>query len=170
MYLAMLALVLCSVTKTTGVPALSWPALTMQECVRLFPRADTFQPLAIRENRYVWKVWHLGLDDDLDEFLGNLVLGRVEADTEAIETLVGIDRAGSITKVDVRGPAAISEEFLAQFEGKSALSSFSIARTPEDLLFVPAKIKAMAGRLEISEKIASEVLESLKASRALAKK
>jgi len=66
---------------------------------------------------------------------------------------------GVISKVSVRGMAGITDEFLAQYRGKTLRDNFDLVRTPEELLVVPAGIKAMQANLALSESIAQSVKE-----------
>ena len=71
--------------------------------------------------------------------------------------LVGVDEHSKISRVKIKGVDAVNGELLAQFEGRTFDHSFDIARTPEDLLFVPAKLKAITGNIPLSEHIAKSV-------------
>jgi hypothetical protein len=53
----------------------------------------------------------------------------------------------------------VDEKFLAQFRGKTLQDNFDLMRTPEDLLVVPAKIRAMQRNLALSASIAQGVKE-----------
>ena len=60
----------------------------------------------------------------------------------------------------LNGPA--KEQFPRQFVGKSVKDSFELATTPDDLLYLPEKIKPMAGHVNLSQAIASQVESVLK--------
>ncbi|NUM68838.1 hypothetical protein HUU39_26825 [candidate division KSB1 bacterium] len=78
---------------------------------------------------------------------------------KSIAVLVGVTSTGRITSVRVKGSENVEAEFLAQFRGKSVRGNFKLMRSPEDLLSVPAGIRAMAGNLALSESIAQSVKE-----------
>jgi hypothetical protein len=131
--------------------------LTEQECYQIFPRADACRAAQMPDGKIYWEAWHTGYDDDADELLGYVFLRPMTHEGSEMKLLVGVTTQGTIAKVRIRGTKAIDDEFLAQFEGKSLRSEFQIAKTLEDLLVVPAKIKAQAGKPELSESIVSEI-------------
>jgi hypothetical protein len=83
---------------------------------------------------------------------------------------VGINEHGKISRVTIKGLEAVNGEFLAQFEGRTFGHSFDIARTPEELSFVPAKLKAIAGNIPLSEHIAEGVKAVMQSAQKLFKK
>jgi hypothetical protein len=105
------------------------------------------------------EVWPHGPWEPAEEFLGYVFLKPLQHEGRTIGILVGMTNTGVITSVRVKGLDGVDEEFLAQFRGKTLQANFDLARTPEDLLFVPAKIKAMQGNLALSESIAHGVKE-----------
>lgn len=107
------------------------------------------------------QAWHQGHDYGEDEFLGLISFSTLEMEGNSVQLLVGVKPSGSIAKVIANATDAVDTEFLTQFEGKDLKASFEIVRTPEDLMFVPKKIKAMRGKLEMSEIIAKEVQATL---------
>ena len=76
-----------------------------------------------------------------------------------ISLLVGVAKSGVISTVKTKGADGVNEEFLAQFRGKTWQDSFEIARAQQDLLYIPAKIKALQENVALSERIAQGVKE-----------
>lgn len=94
-----------------------------------------------------------------EEFLGYVFLESFQHEGRTIGVLVGITNTCVISEVSVKGIDGIDEELLARFRGKNLESNFDLARTPEDLLFVPVKIKSMKEEPALSESIARGVKE-----------
>ena len=131
--------------------------LSDQECLQIFPRADACQAGNRLNGKMYWEAWNTGYNDDADKLLGYIFLAPFTGEGSELELVVGVTTQGTISKVKLRGVAGVSEEFFAQFEGKSLRFEFEIAKTLEDLLFVPAKIKAQAGKHQLCEIIVMEL-------------
>ena len=59
------------------------------------------------------------------------------------------------------GHLIINQEFLSQFVGRHLEQSFEIARTPEERLYTPTKIKPIANEMELSREIALKIKKAL---------
>ena len=68
-----------------------------------------------------------------------------------------MNKEGMIVRVHAQDTAEIYGEFLAQMVGRERRSNWEIARTLEDLLHVPSKVKAMHGKLELSQHVVNEI-------------
>jgi len=137
---------------------------TTQERLQIFPKSDYCRQTGAFNGDYFCEAWRSGYDENPDEFAGYVFLKTIDSANAEMRVLVGVFPNGEIAKVVVNGPEAIDDEFLEQFEGKSLRSSFEIAKTLDDLLFVPAKIKAISGKVEISEEIAKTVSALIKSA------
>jgi len=100
-------------------------------------------------------------DDDPRVLLGYVFLETLALPGKEVGLLIGVDTNGRIIKVTTTEPTAAAEEFFAQFERRSLGASFEVVKTAEDLLHVPSKIKAIRGNVEMSERIAKTVHETL---------
>lgn len=132
-------------------------ALTLQDCWSVFPVANAFEAArAIEPGVLCAKVWQ----GDPNEQIPAYVFQRsLPYEGSAIEILVGMTMTGVISNVRVKDHPEVEEEFLSQFRAKTSLEQFEVARTAEDLLYVPAKIKAMKQNLALSESIVQGVKE-----------
>ncbi len=134
--------------------------LTQQDCRSIFPIANSSEATRTLESGVMWtEAWEHGSWGPAEEFLGYVFLKSLQHEGKTIDVLVGMTSAGVISEVRVKGIAGIDQEFLAQYRGKTLKNNLDLARTPEDLLFVPAKIRAMQGNLTLSESIAQGVKE-----------
>ncbi len=140
-------------------------ALTKQKCALVFPDADACTNVRVSGDQLLGEVWDRGYAPGEEKFLGHVILRTVTIEGKASDLLVGITAAGVITKVALENAPDLAPEFLAQFNGKKAGDEFALARQPEDLLYVPAMIKAMKGKLELSETIARTIQEMLLTAR-----
>jgi hypothetical protein len=131
--------------------------LTARDCAQVFPWANSCRESQMHQDRLYAQAWHEGHEYGEEEFLGFVSLSTLDLEGNPVHLLVGVEPNGSISKVIVKETDAIDTEFLAQFEGKNLKANFEIVCTPEDLMFVPRKIKAMRGKQEMSESIAKEV-------------
>ena len=68
-----------------------------------------------------------------------------------------MNESGVINGVKVKGADEVPEEFLAQFQDKTEQYNFEVACTPDDIMYVPLKIKAMRGNIPLSESITQGV-------------
>lgn len=148
------------------VATASWAdaQLSDQERLQIFSKADYCRQTGAHDGGYICEAWRAGRDGESDKLLGYVLVKTLNYHRTEMRVLVGVSLSGEISKVMVNGTESIDQEFLAQFEGKNKRSSFEIARTPEDLLFVPAKIKAISGKAEICEEIAKTVSALVKSS------
>jgi hypothetical protein len=132
--------------------------LTQQDCKSIFPSANSSEATRTLESGVLYtEVWEHGAWEPAEEFHGYVFLKSVQHEGKTIDVLVGMTSTGVISSVSVKGAAGVDEEFLAQFRGKTVQNNFDLARTAEDLLFVPSKIKAMQGNLALSESVAQGV-------------
>jgi hypothetical protein len=131
--------------------------LTAKDCAQVFPWANSCIENQMHQNRLIAQAWYQGHEYGEEEFLGYVFLATLPVGEDQVHLLVGINPDSTISKLRIRGADAIDIEFLRQFEGRRAGAELEIACTLEDLLFVPAKIRAMKGRQEISESIVREV-------------
>jgi hypothetical protein len=139
-----------------GQPA----SLEFREMRQLFPWADSHKPLSgINETTKSAEVWDT---DEPNELLGWAVLKSAIVDNSEVSLLIGIRKKdGAISKVIVRGIDDLPEDFLAQFAGRKSSDSFEIAKTAEDALFIPRKIRPVRDRTELAEAIAQSVEEAV---------
>lgn len=132
--------------------------LTSADCRSIFPGANSSEKIRTLASGVLWtEAWEQGAWGPAEEFLGYVFLKTLQHEGKTISVLVGMTNTGVIAKVSVKGLDGVDEKFLAQFRGKTSQDSFDLMRTPEDLLVVPAKIKAMQGNLALSESIAEGV-------------
>lgn len=139
--------------------------LTKQKCALVFPGADACTNVRVSGDQLLGDAWDQGYAPGEEKFLGHVVQRSLTIDSNEFNVLVGIATGGAITRVVIENDRDIAPEFLAQFEGKKAGDEFAIARQPEDLLYVPVMIKAMKGKMELSETIARTVHEMLLTAR-----
>ncbi len=132
--------------------------LTPIDCRSIFSRTNSSEKIRTLESGVLWtEAWEQGAWGPAEEFLGYVFLKTLQHEGKTIGVLVGMTSAGVISKVSVKGLNGVDEKFLAQFHGKASQDNFDLMRTPEDLLVVPAKIRAMPGNLALSESIAQGV-------------
>ena len=132
--------------------------LTQADCRSIFSGANSSEKIRTLESGVLWtEAWEQGAWGPAEEFLGYVFLKSLQHEGKTISVLVGMTKTGVLSKVRVKGLDGVDEKFLAQFRGKTTQDSFDLMRTPEDLLVVPAKIRAMQGNLALSESIAQGV-------------
>jgi hypothetical protein len=139
--------------------------LTQKDCSLIFPRTDDCQSSKDEAGEKYCTAWYRGYADDTDEFQGYVFLKSLPLEDKDLKLLVGVTEFGEIVSVKSRGNNSINQEFLSQFRGKTFDNSFEIARTLEDLLYIPSKIKAMDRNIQTSHKISNmvkDVLNSVK--------
>jgi len=157
----MLILGLSASTSAAKTP----PELTQTDCKSIFPGANSSEATRTLASGVQWtEAWEHGAWGPPEEFLGYVFLKSMQHDGKTIDVLVGMTSTGVISKVRVKGLNGVDEGFLAQFRGKTLQDNFDLVRTPEDLLFIPVKIKAMQERLALSASIAQGVKEIAKAA------
>jgi len=97
---------------------------------------------------------------------GHVFLTTIETGTTPIELLVSVAE-GKIYQLllkevpFIRGKPLVSNEFLLQFVGRSQENSWEIARSSEDVLQVPAKVRAMEKLPAVSQAIADQIRKVL---------
>jgi transcriptional regulator of nitric oxide reductase len=154
MALAILALMLA----VSSVQAQKQKNISESQCRNIFPSADDYQNRRTADGTPYCEVYW-DRDDDPRVLLGYVFLKTLTLPDKATELLIGVDTNGKIVKVHTKEPTAAIGEFLAQFEGKSMNTSFEVAKTAEELLYLPSKIKALKDNLAMSESIAKTVHE-----------
>ncbi len=144
--------------------------LTQQDCRSIFPGANSTEMIrTLASGVQYTEAWEHGSWGPPEELLGYVFLKALQYEGKTLEVLVGMKNTGVISKVCVRGMAGITDEFLAQYRGKTSRDNFDLARTPEDELVVPARMKAMQGDLALSESIAHGVKEIVMSASKLVK-
>jgi hypothetical protein len=146
---------------TTSMAVAKTPSgLTPADCRSIFSGANSSEAVRTLESGVLWtEAWEHGSWGPPEEFLGYVFLKSLQHEGKTIGVLVGMKNRGVISKVSIKGLDGVDEAFLAQFRGKTTQGNFDLARTPEDLLVVPAKIKAMQGNPALSISIAQAVKE-----------
>ena len=134
--------------------------LTQADCRSIFPGSNSSEATRTLDSGVMWtEAWEHASWGPAEEFQGYVFMKSLQHEGATLGVMVGVTNTGVISTVSVKGQAGVSEEFLAQFHGKALQGNFEVARTAEDLLFVPAKIKAMQGNLALSESLAQSVKE-----------
>ncbi len=157
------AAILAVVSSVTTANAETNVKLTQQDCSSIFSWAEYCQTSRTTDGELYCKAWfdRRGFGDDVDEFLGYVFAKPLLIEGKEAKLLVGVTESGRISRVRVAGADSIDQEFLSQFKGKRLGDSFEIARSLEDILYVPSSLKAMRGDIESSRIIASAVREAL---------
>ncbi len=138
--------------------------LTVEDCALIFPETNSCEKMrALETGELFGEAWVNGMES-ADELLGYVFLKTVTHEGRTFDLLVGVNQSGLIKGVKVKGADDVPEEFFAQFHGKTAQYDFEVACTPDDIMYVPLKIKALRGNVPLSESIA----QSVKAIAALA--
>lgn len=156
MALTMLAFALA----ISSVQAQKQKNVSESQCRKIFLSADDYQNRRMPDGMPYCEVYS-DRDDDPRVLLGYVFLKTLALPEKETGLLIGVDANGRIVKVETTEPTAVAEEFLAQFVGRSMNASFEVAKTAEDLLYLPSKIKAIKDSLEMSESIAKTVHEML---------
>jgi hypothetical protein len=151
----------------SSVQAQKQQTISESQCRQIFMSADDYQNRRTSDGMPYCEVYS-DRDDDPRMLLGYVFLKTLALADKETALLIGVDTYGKIVKVNTTEPTAIAEEFLAQFEGKNLTSSFEVVKTAEDLMHVPSKIKAIRDNVEMSERIAKTVHETLDNSLTLA--
>lgn len=135
--------------------------LTVEDCALIFPETNSCEKIGGLDPGIVYgEAWcNDGTKETPDTFLGYVFRKALTHEGKTFDLLVGTTESGVITNVQVNGAGEISEEFLTQFQGKTARHNFDLACTPDDILYVPAKIKAIQSNIPLSESIAQGVKE-----------
>lgn len=144
--------------------AMAQPELTNQDCARIFQNADACKTIQRRDSTWVAEAWDYGYAPGDEKFLGHVLRQAMVFGGDSVSLLIGVDSVGKISKVLADGSAAVADEFLVQFQGRGRGDSLMLAQHPEDLLYVPARIKPMRGRLELSAVIIRQIKTALQAA------
>ncbi len=133
------------------------PALTLEDCALIFPQSNSCEKMRVLESGALFgEAWENALEG-ADAFLGYVFLAPMMHAGRTLDLIVGVNQSGIIQGVKVRGADDVTEEFLAQFKGRTAENDFRVAGTAEDLMYVPLKIKAMREDIPLSASIAQSV-------------
>jgi hypothetical protein len=131
--------------------------LTVEDCALIFPETNSCEKMrALETGELFGEAWANGVES-ADEFLGYVFLKPITHEGKMFDLLVGVNKSGVIAGIKVKGVDDVPEEFLAQFHGKTGQYDFAVACTPDDIMYVPLKIKAMRGNIPLSESIAQGV-------------
>lgn len=132
--------------------------LTRQDCRQVFPGANSSEAIRTLDSGVQWtEAWEQGSWGPAEEFRGYIFLKSLQHEGKTITVLLGVTNTGVISSAKIKGIGGAAEEFLSQFHGKSVRQNFALARTPEDLLSVPAQIRMMQGNLSLSESLVQAV-------------
>lgn len=153
---AMLALALTA----SSVQAQKQQSISESHCRSLFPFADDYQIWQTLDGTRCGEAWQ-GRGEDPRMLLGYVFQRTLALPDKETTLIIGVDIGGIIVEVKTERPTAATEEFLAQFEGRSLDAGFEVARTAEDLLYLPRKLMAMKDNIEMSERIAKTVHAAL---------
>jgi hypothetical protein len=144
----------------SSVQAQKQQNISESQCRKIFLSADDCQNWRTPDGTPYCEVYW-DRDDDPRVLRGYVFLKTLALPGKETELLIGVNASGRIVKVKTTDPTAATEEFLAQFEGRNLTASFEVAKTAEDLLYLPSKIKTIKDNLEMSENIAKTVHEVL---------
>ncbi|MDL1875071.1 hypothetical protein FBQ85_07845 [Cytophagia bacterium CHB2] len=151
---AMLILGLSASMSVAGNPS----GLTRQDCRQIFPGTNSSEAVRTLGSGVQWtEAWERGSWGPAEEFRGYILLKSLQHEGKTITVLLGVTNTDVISSAKIKGNGGAEEEFLSQFHGKSVRQNFALARTPEDLLSVPAKIRMMQGNLSLSESLVQAV-------------
>lgn len=162
-------MILSLILSTITANAQTYPKLTDKDCSLIFPRSNFCRITQDTKEMSSCEAWFKGDYENEDEFLGYVFLKPVKYQGKELSLLVGMTERGTIYKVRVREIDDIHREFLAQFEDKTSDAQFEIARTLEDLLFVPSKLKAIKGNIPLSECVAGGVKDVVASAKSMIK-
>jgi hypothetical protein len=132
-------------------------SISNQDCAAVFAHSDVGKSTRTLEGVDYCEAWNQGAAPGEEEFLGYVFRKPLPLAGQEAYLLVGVNKEGAIARVRAQNTDMIDGEFLAQFDERSLSGNWKIVRAPEDLLHVPAKIKAMRGKPELSESIVREV-------------
>lgn len=161
------ALMMCIVLSATIANAQARQELTQENCSLIFSRTDDCRRSRDMNGGVYCRAWYKGYADDVDEFLGYVFLKGIPFEGRKLNLLIGVTEDGRIFRVKSEETNSINQEFLVQFEGKTLRNNFEIARTIEDVLYVPSKVKAMHGDIQTSQTISDAVKEVLSSAQKL---
>ncbi len=155
--------ILAVVSPVTTANAETNLKLTQQECSSIFSWTQYCQTSRTADGGLYCKAWFdkRGFGDDVDEFLGYVFAKPLLIQGKQTRLLVGVTESGRISRVKLEGNDLINQEFLSQFEEKRLGDDFEIAKSLDDILYVPSGLKGIRGDLETSRLIAGAVKEVL---------
>lgn len=133
------------------------PPISKQDCAAVFAHSDAGKYTRTLEGVIFCEAWNQGTAPGEERLLGYVFRKPLALAGQEAYLLVGIDTDGNIARVFAAKTDLVDEEFLAQLAGKGMRANWQIASTPEDLLYLPAMVKAMRGKPELSESIISAV-------------
>src|SRR5574341_166541 len=133
MALAVLALALA----VSSVQAQKPQKISESQCRKIFLSADPYRNRRTPEGTPYCEV-HWDCDDDLRVWLGYAFLKTLALPDKETPLIIGVDTRGRIVEVKTEKPTAATEEFLAQFEGRSLTTNFEVAETVDDSCPKPA--------------------------------
>lgn len=154
----MVAAILSLALAISSVQAQKQQTISALQCRKIFLSSDDYQNRRMPDGSPYCEVYW-DRDDDPRELLGYVFLKTLPLQDKETELLIGVDTKGKIVKVKIKEATAATEEFLAQFAGRDLNASFEVAKSAEDLLYLPSKIKALKDNLELSERVAGAVHE-----------
>ncbi len=141
-----------------GLFAFSGPQkITMKQYQQVFPKMDAHSKMKKVEDISYVEAWDEGFDRFEEEKIGYVFLGQVEQNGKASRLLVSVDLSGKVVGVGLPKQTDTQAAFLKQFKGMTTQSDFGLAESSDDLLYVPAKLRAMRGDKALSAAIAQEV-------------
>ncbi|MCL4511161.1 MAG: hypothetical protein M1470_08845 [Bacteroidetes bacterium] len=164
------AAILAVVSSVTTTSAETHMKLTQKDCSSIFSWTQYCQTSRTTDGELYCKAWfdRRGFGDDVDEFLGYVFAKPLLIQGKQTRLLVGVTESGRISRVKLEGNDLINQEFLSQFEGKRLRDSFEIAKSLDDILYEPSRVKAIRGDIETSQLIANAVKEALSSAKKLA--
>jgi hypothetical protein len=142
------------------VQAQKQQSISEAQCRSLFPFADDYQIWRTADGTRYCEAWQ-GRGEDPRVLIGYVFQRTFQLADKETALIIGVDTRGRITEVKTEKPTAATAEFLAQFKGRSLEAGFAVAKTAEDLLYLPRQIVAMKDNVETSERIAKAVHETL---------
>lgn len=153
----------------SSLQAQKQPKISKSQCRQVFPSASDYLNRQMPDETLYCEAWDYAYGNEESKLLGYVFLRTLPLSGKETELVIGVDTKGRIVNMKINEPMAGAEEFLAQFVGKSLNTSFEVAKSVEDLLYLPDKIKAIKDNIELSEciaKTAHEVLLSMNNSQA----
>ena len=135
--------------------------LSNQDCATVIADSDAGKYTRTVDDLVFCEAWNQGMAPGEERLVGYVFRRPLPLAGQEAYLLVGINEDGTIARVFAAKTDLVEEEFLAQLAGKGMQANWQIARTPEDLLHLPAMIKAMRGKPALSENIVSEMKEIL---------
>ena len=161
------AAILAVVSSVTTTSAETHMKLTQKDCSSIFSWTQYCQTSRTTDGELYCKAWfdRRGFGDDVDEFLGYVFAKPLLIQGKQTRLLVGVTESGRISRVKLEGNDLINQEFLSQFEGKRLRDSFEIAKSLDDILYEPSRVKAIRGDIETSQLIANAVKEALSSAK-----